>query len=151
MKKNTAIIIGSLIIISCFAIGISRVNNNKLKQNFINYTFKGENEHWSVSYNVKTFTYENIGKNYANYKLSISFKEDISILYKSKKLTYSYESSAGNGGTTLPLDNIADEEFNIFENGSRNIVENEDEIITVLINVDGKSETIKLKNNKIEP
>jgi hypothetical protein len=151
MKKKLAIVIGMLIIIPCFAIGISRSNSNKLKQDFINYTFKGENEHWTVSYNVKTYTYDNIGKNYANYKLSIIFKGNISKLSKSKKLTYSYESSAGNGGTTLLIDNLSDEELKIFESGSRNIVENEDEIINVSINVDGDNETIKLKNNKIEP
>ena len=132
MKRNLAIIFGVLIIMSCFAIGIPRVNINNSKQDFINYTFKGENEHWAASYNVKTYTYENIGKNYANYNLSIIFNGNISELYKAKELTYAFESSAGEGSTTISLDNLSDEKLKIFESGSRDVVEKEDELITVL-------------------
>ena len=63
MKKKLAIVIGMLITIPCIAMGIYKLNANKSKENFINYTFKGENEHWTASYNVKTYTYENIGNN----------------------------------------------------------------------------------------
>jgi len=147
MKKKLAIAIGVIFTIACFIIGISIVNSNKSNQVFINYNFKGLNEHWIANYNVKTYTYENIGNNYANYNLSIIFKGNTSELYTAKELTYSFESSAGDGGTTLLLENLSDEELKIFDSGSRDVVEKEDEIITVLINIDGNHETIKLKNN----
>lgn len=141
----TLIILTLLIIIGCSNRGVIKHN----------YTYKGENEFWAAEYKVdgeEIFT-KNDGKtkydsNY-NETFTVTYKKDKSKLDSLKHIEISYKSSISGGKITHEYDDNSAEEKGTYTMKSKSTggaVEKEDEVIEVTINLDGKIETIKLKN-----
>ncbi|MCM1991381.1 hypothetical protein KDK92_16730 [Oceanirhabdus seepicola] len=145
MRKTASILI---VIILLIVTGCS--NKEVIKHN---YTYKGENELWTVEYKVNgtvTFTEKN-GKteceSNSNKILTVNYKKDLSELSSVKHLEISYESSAGGGKSNLDFnDNPPNEKTYTLKSGGTGAIENKDEIIKVNITIDGKAQTIELKN-----
>lgn len=119
-----------------------------------NYNYKGENTLWTAEYNVKgtSTLIEQTGNPYyetdSKVTLVVTYKKGLSDLSSVKHLEISYESSAGSGKSTLKFDNYSPNKktYRIESGGTGRALENKDEIIKVTINIDGKPQTIKLKN-----
>lgn len=123
-------------------------NKNVIKHN---YTYKGENEFWTAQYKVNstdTFTKKDDKLHYegnSNDILTVTYKKNISDLSSVKHLEISYKSSAGYGsiGQNSPRKKTYTMTSSSTTGGA---TENKDEIIKVTINLDGKIQTIELKN-----
>ncbi|WP_027624924.1 hypothetical protein [Clostridium lundense] len=146
MRKKLLI----LIVIMVFIVtGCSGKNITKY-----NYNYKGENNLWTAEYKVNgTSTFiEQGNKIYydsdSKSTLIVTYKKDLSDLSSIKHLVISYESSAGNGNLNLKFDHYPPNKktYMIESGGTGRALENTNEIIKVTINIDGKAQTIKLKN-----
>lgn len=143
---------GILIIILLFI--IVGCSNQKVIRH--NYTYKGENELWTAEYKVNgtgIFTEKDNKTSYessSNDILTVTYKNDISELSSVKHLEISYRSSAGGGGITEDYNegSTAEKTYTIKSGGTGGAIENKDEIIKVIINLDGKIQTIELKNEQ---
>ncbi|MDF2536781.1 MAG: hypothetical protein K0R18_2943 [Bacillales bacterium] len=119
-----------------------------------NYTYKGENDLWSAEYKVNgtgTFTEKANTTEYESNSIStltVNFKKKMSELSSVKHLEISYESSAGGGKSSFDFnDNPPNQKTYKLELGSSGgAIENKDEVIKVNISIDGKAQTIDLKN-----
>lgn len=108
-----------------------------------NYTYKGENELWTAEYKV------NVTKAFTDTKLTVSFKKDLSEISSVKHFEISYESSIRGGKLTSDFDSnnpLNQKTYTLKSNSSGGAIVNKNEIIKVNINLDGKIETIELKN-----
>ena len=121
-----------------------------------NYTYKGENEFWTAEYKVNgtgAFTEKDNKTSYESKcsdVFTVTYKKDLSELSSVKNLEISYESSAGGGEITKDYDDgSSPQETYTMNSGSTNgAIENKDEVIKVIINLDGKIQTIDLKNEQ---
>ncbi|WP_373845173.1 hypothetical protein [Clostridium sp.] len=148
MKKMviTLITIMLLIVTSCS-------NKNLIKNNYI---YKGENEFWTAQYKLNatgTFTKRNDKIHYdgnSNKTLIVKYKNDISQLSSIKHLEISYKSSAGDGKITEDYNNGSPKEktYTMSSSSTSGIIEDKNEVIKVTINLDGKIQTIELKNEQ---
>ena len=120
-----------------------------------NYTYKGENEFWTAEYKVdgeETFTKSDGKTKYdSNYNetFTVTYKKDKSKLDSLKHIEISYKSSVSEGQINHDYDDNSTEDKGTYTMKSKSTggaVEKEDEVIEVTINLDGKIETIKLKN-----
>lgn len=118
-----------------------------------NYTYKGENELWTAEYVMNgtgTFTKKDGTLHYesnSNKILTVTYKKDISQLSSVKHLEISYESSVGGGKKAEDYnDGPPKEKTYTIKSGGTGAIENKDEVIKVNINIDGKIQTIELKN-----
>lgn len=147
MRKTTSILIVIILLI------ITGCSNKKVINH--NYIYKGENEFWIAEYKVNgigVFTEENGKTSYKSNSdsiLTITYKKDLSDLSAVKHLEISYKSSAGGGNLTNNFDNnspLNQRTYTLKSSGAGIAIENKDEIIEVNINLDGKIQTIELKN-----
>lgn len=121
-----------------------------------NYTYKGENEFWTAEYRVNgtdTFTEKDNKTSHqskCNKVLTVIYKKDLSELSSVKHIEISYRSSAGGGKITADYDDDSSPEKTYTMNsGSTNgAIENKDEVIKVIINLDGNIQRIDLKNEQ---
>jgi hypothetical protein len=117
-----------------------------------NYVYKGENEFWSAEYRVNgtsTFTEKNGKTEYdsnANNVFTITYKKEISQLSAVKHMEILYKSSVAGGKITVNDGEAKEKSYTTKSGGTGGAIENKDEVIKVTINLDGKLETIELKN-----
>lgn len=119
-----------------------------------NYIYRGENEFWTAEYRVDAvgiFKEDNGKTNYkseSNTTLTVTYKKNLSELLSVKHLEISYESSAGGGKLTNNFDSThpIEKTYTLKSSGSGIAIEHKDETIKVNINIDGKIQTIELKN-----
>lgn len=142
MKKTTIIFIALLLF---FVAGCSN------KEVIIhNYTYTGENEFWMAEYNIictKTFTDKEHYKYYRDGVFTATYKKDLSKLAPANYLEMSYESSIVKGEMQEYLNGSPHQKtYSINDGGSGGVFEKKDEIIKVTINVDGKIQSLELKN-----
>lgn len=117
------------------------------------YIFKGENEYWTVVYEVnakETFFKKDGTLHYdskSNETFTVTYKKDLSDLTSNKNIEISYKSSVGGGKLTEKIDKVNPQKTFTMKSGSMGgAIVNEDEVIEVNINIDGNSQTIGLKN-----
>lgn len=118
-----------------------------------NYTYKGENELWSAEYTTNgTAIFEqndskmDVGTE-SKYKLTVTYKKDLSDLSSVKKLVISYDASSSGGSLSEVYsedESITSKTFTLSGGGSFIPIENE--IIKVTINIDGDVQILELKN-----
>lgn len=114
------------------------------------YVFKGENDDWSVIYEVtakETFTTIDGALHYDCKSKKIytaTYKKDSSKLAANKHIEISYKSSTGERGLAQDIDQVNPQK-NYYMNSSNGSFENADEVIDVKINLDGNVQTIELK------
>lgn len=119
-----------------------------------NYIYRGENEFWTAEYRVDAvgiFKEDNGNTNYkseSNTTLTVTYKKNLSELLSVKHLEISYESSAKGGKLTDNFDSThpIEKTYTLKSSGSGVAIEHKDERIKVNINIDGKIQTIELKN-----
>ena len=119
-----------------------------------NYTYKGENEFWTAEYKVNgtgTFTEKDNKISYeskCSKVLTVIYKKDLTELSSVKHLEISYKSSAGGGKITEDYDDGPPDQktYTIKIGGTGGAIENKDEVIEVTINLDGKIQTLELKD-----
>ncbi|WP_238883383.1 hypothetical protein [Clostridium sp. YIM B02551] len=148
MKKLSGILILIMLLI------LTGCANKKVTK--ISYTYKGENDYWIAEYKVsgnKVITEKKDKseyKNEADNALTVTYKKDVSELSSVKHLEISYKSSAGSGNLTQDFDDNTPmgKTYTLKSSSVGAYVESEDEIIKVDINIDGKIQTIELKNPK---
>ena len=148
MRKSISILI---IIVILIITGCS--NKEVIKHN---YTYKGENEFWTAEYKVNgagTFTEKDNKTSYeskCSKEFIVTYKKDLSELSSVKHLEISYKSSVGGGKTTQDFDDSPpNEKTYILKKGGTatgGAIENKDEVIEVTINLDGKIQTLELRN-----
>jgi hypothetical protein len=121
-----------------------------------NYTYKGENEFWTAEYRVngiKIFTekngtleYDNSGNN----ELTVTYKNELSQLNSVRHLEISYKSSCSAATSSMNYTRGSSKKktYTLRSNNNGSAIENEDDIIQVLINLDGKLQTFELKSEK---
>ncbi|QXE21184.1 hypothetical protein B5S50_03540 [Clostridium sp. 001] len=115
-----------------------------------NYTYKGENEFWTVQYKVNsiyTFTKKDDKLHYegnSNDTFTVTYKKNISDLSSVKHLQISYKSSAGGG--SIGQNSPRKRTYTMTSSSTGGATEDKDEVIKVTINLDGKIQTIELKN-----
>ncbi|MHC6180186.1 hypothetical protein ACYUJ6_10085 [Clostridium sp. JNZ X4-2] len=128
-------------------------NNDVIKHS---YTYKGENEFWAAQYKVNatgTFTKKNDKLHYegnSNSTLTVTCKKNISELSSVKHLEISYKSSAGGEKITENYSDASPKEktYTMSSSSTDGVIEDKDEVIKVTINLDGKIQTIELKNEQ---
>lgn len=116
------------------------------------YTYRGENEFWSAEYKINgtsTFTEKDNKTSYeenGSRILTVTYKGDISelssvkhleISYKNRRLGYDFDDNESLNQKTFTL-----------KSNYLGTVEGKDEILKVYINLDGKTQTIELKNEQ---
>lgn len=146
MRKITSILIVIIILI------ITGCSNKKVINH--NYTYKGENELWTVEYKVngKSTVTERDGKtdyeSNAEKILTVSFKKNLSELSSVKHLAISFKSSAGSGSLNEDFDGNfpIKKTYTLKSSSNGGAIEVKDETIKVNINLDGRAQTIELKN-----
>jgi hypothetical protein len=119
-----------------------------------NYTYKGENELWSVEYKVNgtgIFSEKNGAtgyKNDINRKLTVTYKKDLDQLSSEKKLQVWYESSADRGNMVHEFKDgkPVEKTYIVISDGKNGAIENKHEIIKVTIWLDEQEQVIELKN-----
>ncbi len=162
MKKYFIFILLTVIIIVTGCSGKGKVTkdgeeNNKdsvtedVEEN--NYVFKGENEFWAgeLEVNATRIFKEKEGnleyESKADKTLTVTYKNELADLSSIKNLVISYESSVGKGEIkedftdSPPTDKI----YTLSSSTSGGAIESEDEVIKLSIVVDGKEQTIELK------
>lgn len=119
------------------------------------YTYKGENEFWTAEYKVKGESGfvkkgdNKLHKSDSRSILTVTYKKDLSELSSIKHFKISYKSSTGETGRSYQSDknNPLNKKTYTIENTSKDtVIESKDEIIKVSIDIDGKVQTIELKN-----
>ncbi|MDD7796067.1 hypothetical protein [Clostridium sp. 'White wine YQ'] len=148
MKKLSGILILIMLLI------LTGCTNQKVTK--VSYTYKGENDLWTAEYKVngtKTITEKKDKSEYNsdyNNSLIVTYKKDVSELASMKSLEISYESSATGGKSNQSFDDNTPKQktYTIKTSSTGSAIEREDEIIKVDINIDGKIQTIELKNAK---
>lgn len=139
-----------IVIILLILIGCS--NKEVIKHN---YTYKGENEFWTVEYKVNgtgIFTEKNNKTEYesnSNHTLTVTYMKSLSDLSSVKHLEISYESSAGGGKLAEDFNNnhpLNQKTYTLKSSSIGGAIENKNEVIKVSINLDGKVQTIELRN-----
>lgn len=147
MRKTTSILIAIMLLI------ITGCSNKEVIKH--NYTYRGENEFWIAEYRVNgtgTFIEKNNKTEYeanSNKILTLTYKKSLLDLSSVKHLEISYESSAGGGKLTEDFDSNHPLNQNTYTLKSSNIggaIESKDEVVKVSINLNGKTQTIELKN-----
>lgn len=129
-------------------------SNQKVSKH--NYTYRGENEFWTAEYKVNgidTITEKDnkiSRQSKVSNVLTVTYKKDLSELYSVKHLEIYYKSSVGGGKKIEDYEGDSSKEKTyILNSGSTNgEIENKDEVIEVTINLDGKIQTIELKNEQ---
>ncbi|WP_186430555.1 hypothetical protein [Clostridium sp. BSD9I1] len=119
-----------------------------------NYIYKGENELWSVELKVNgtvTFNEKNGKAEYdsiCDRVFTVTYKKDLSKLSSVKHLEISYKSSAGDSKLTEDYNDSPPNKrtYTMKSGGRGQAIENKDEVIKVIINIDGKIQTIDMKN-----
>jgi hypothetical protein len=148
LKKLSGILILIMLLI------LTGCANKKVTK--VNYIYKGENDLWIAEYKVngtKTITEKKDKSEYkseADNTLTVTYKKDVSELSSVKHLEISYKSTAGSGKITKNFDDNTPREktYTFKAGGSGAATVSKDEVIKVDINVDGKTQTIELKNAK---
>lgn len=114
------------------------------------YAYNGENEFWIVQYSVNdtgTLTRKGNKLHYegnSNHTLTVTYKKSISQLSSVKHLEISYKSSAGSG--SIEQNSPKQKSYTMTSSSTNGVIEDKDEVIKVNINLDGKIQTIELKN-----
>ena len=120
-----------------------------------NYIYKGENTFWAAEYKVNStgiFMKKDGILNYdgsCNTILTITYKKNISELSSVKNLEISYASSARGEKLTSSFNKnnpLNKKTFTFKSDGKGKAIEGKNETIKEIINLDGKIETIVLKN-----
>jgi hypothetical protein len=124
--RRIAVILASIFLLVLYGCSITKNS----------YMYKGENETWTVQYKV-TF---NEGK--YNSSFIATFKGDTSQLSPEKNIIISYQSTAS-GGTIIKKFN--EQTYTFTSSGEGGAIENNNEVMNVTINIDGKIQTIELK------
>lgn len=149
MRKTTSIMIVIMLLI------LTGCSNKEVIKH--NYTYKGENEFWTVEYKVNgtgIFTEKNNKTEYesnSNNTLTVTYRKNLSDLSSVKHLEISYESSAGGGKLADDFDKdhpLNQKTYTLKSSAIGGAIEGKNEIIKVNINLDGKIQTIELKNIK---
>jgi hypothetical protein len=149
LRKTVSILIAIVLLILTGCSNREVINHN--------YTYKGENEFWTVEYKVTgtgIFTGKGNKTEYeanSNQTLTVSYRKNLLDLSSVKHLEISYKSSSGGGKLIEDFDenhplNQKTYTFKTFTRGGA--IENKNEIIKVNINLDGNVQTIELKNEK---
>lgn len=149
MKK----IVSSLILMTILV--IAGCSNREVIEH--HYTYQGENDSWSAEYKLdSTVTVsKNKGKiNSASNRdsvMTITYKKELSDLKEIKDMTISYEYTGGSSAQSYHYDEGASPTHNKFilkSSDTGSVIENEDESISVTININGEIQTIELTNTK---
>lgn len=152
MKKILVIMLSLVMILIA---GCSKKEVNDSYEN--NYTFQGENDRWEakfISEGTVTFTEKNSNtdvKTKENELLTVTYKGELSDLSKVKHLEIEYESDLGKGKLEKNYgegESISTKTFTLTSSVSGGPIMDENEVIKVTINLDGKEETLELKNVK---
>ncbi|WFR55914.1 hypothetical protein QA584_20160 [Anaerocolumna sp. AGMB13025] len=146
------IMLSVLVIASC-----SNKETNETKQDVVNhnYIFKGESDMWVAEYKVvgtETFT-EKDGlldvETESDNELTVTYKGELANLSSVKHMEISYESSTNSGKMVNDYDkdeSITSNTFIMKSGGKNCAIPNENNIIKVIINIDGVEHTLELKN-----
>lgn len=145
--KKLGVILTTLMLLVMLGCTKSKVEN-------YNYNYKGENELWAAEYNVdgKSKITEKDGKiNYygdANYQLTVNYKKDLSQLSSAKHLEISYKTGTKAGNLIQDFDdnNPVEKTYTLKSSSTNGAVGRKDDVIEVTLNLDGKIQTIQLKN-----
>lgn len=146
MKKIIYSLLTILVII------ISGCSNQKTTE--YHYTYKGENELWSVEYKVDGSTILTTKKEGTlsvttnkDTVLTATYKNDISELQGVKNITISYDWTYGGGSLIHEYDDTPPTQtvFTIKSSSTNGPIERKDEIIYVTISINGEEQIIELK------
>lgn len=148
MEMKKIVIFLTIIVLLALTVWYLKGDENK-----ISHIYKGQNKNWVAQYEVNgTETFKN-KKSTLSYKndvknvLMVSYKGNLSRINKAKHIEISYKSSAGGGVKSEDLDGQSTPKtFTLKSIGQNGAIENKDEVIEVVINLDGKIETLELKN-----
>ena len=119
-----------------------------------NYVYKGENEFWNAELKLNGIGVFTEKKNITSYEsncdkiLTVTYKKELSELPSIKRLEISYKSSVGAGKLTEDYDDwhvLEDKTYTLKSSSKNGAIENKNEVIEVVINIDGNIETIQLK------
>lgn len=118
------------------------------------YVFQGENEDWTVEYEVKAkeFFVKKDGviqyDSKASQAFSATYKKDpLSLISSGKNIEISYKSSVGAGKSTEELNSSNPKKtFSMKSETRGGAIENKDEVIEVIIDIDGNLQKIELRN-----
>lgn len=115
------------------------------------FVFKGENEDWTVIYEVDVYetSYEKDGmtfyENESKKTLTATYKKDVSDFASNNNIEISYTSPLGEGKLTEVIDKKNPKKTYSMKSASTNgSLVNGDEVIEVTINIDGNKQTIEL-------
>lgn len=130
---------------------VTGCSNKDVKKH--HYIFKGENDNWTIVYEVnanETF-FKKDGtlhyKNKSNATFTATCKKDSSDLASKKNIEISYKNSVGGGKLNEEIDQANPQKtFSMQTSSTGGALVNEDELIEVNINIDGDVQTIELKN-----
>lgn len=147
MKKISYILIALLILVA------SGCSKKEVTKN--SYTYKGENEFWTAEYTTHgtaTFEQED-GKldveTESTYRLTVTYKKDLSDLSSVKKMEISYETAHSGGSLSTEYsddERITTKTFTLLGGGSSMPTLND--TIKVNINMDGNVQSLELISAK---
>jgi len=118
-----------------------------------NYTYTGENEHWTGIFTFDaTEVFQTIDgvltyDNQSNSSLTVTYKGELTDLTKVKKVEISYKSSKISGKLVNNYDSnqpITSKEFNLLSGGTGSALLDQDEIIKIEMNIDGTIDAFAL-------
>lgn len=122
-----------------------------------NYTYKGENELWSVEYKVNCTvksTYKDGEldiESASTNVLIVTYRGELSDLSSVRHMEIAYESGTHSGKKVSDYevgDSISSNIFTMKSGGRNNAIPIENDIVRVTINIDGDTKTLVLKNNQ---
>ncbi len=119
------------------------------------FVFFGENDSWSAEYKTNYMGCFSEGPNglhydsYGNAVLTVTYKKELSDLSSVKHFEFSYLGGSISGWLTEDYDtgDLMQKTYTFRDNNGRMIQEDATPIVT--INLDGKIETIELKNHAV--
>lgn len=125
------------------------------KTTHLQYIYKGENEKWTAEYKVNGSYkfFEVDGKTHyqgeSDRVLVVEYKNDLSELSDIKQLVITYETSSGKGRTEIEFEDSLQPQKTYKIQSSRSSASiDENEIIKVIIEIDGVVESIELRKEK---
>lgn len=117
------------------------------------YVFKGENDYWTVVYevNTKATFYKNDGRLHcdikSNNEFTATYKKELSDFSSKKNIEIGYKSITGEAKLSNEIDHTNPQRtYSMKSSSTGGALEKADDVIEVTINMDGNIQTIELRN-----